>query len=37
VTLTRFQLRDVDAAAAQQLVALRGDFPAQTVRACPAS
>lgn len=37
VTLTRFQLRDLDAAAAQQLTALRGEFPAQTVRACPAS
>ena len=37
VTLTRFQLRDLDAAAAQQLAALRAEFQAQTVRACPAS
>ena len=37
VTLTRFQLRDLDAAAAQQLATLRGEFPAQSVRACPAS
>ena len=36
ITLTRFQLRDLDAAAAQQLGSLRGEFPAQTVRACPA-
>jgi len=35
ITLTRFQLRDLDAAAAQQLAAMRGEFPAQTVRACP--
>jgi hypothetical protein len=35
VTLTRFQLRDLDADAAQQLAAMRGEFPAQTVRACP--
>jgi hypothetical protein len=37
ITLTRFQLRDLDAAAAQQLATLRGEFPAQAVRACPAS
>jgi hypothetical protein len=37
LTLTRFQLRDLDAAAAQQLATLRGEFPAQAVRACPAS
>jgi hypothetical protein len=37
VTLTRFQLRDLDAAAAQQLATLRSEFPAQAVRACPAS
>lgn len=37
VTLTRFQIRDLDAAAAQQLAALRGEFPAQSVRSCPAS
>lgn len=35
ITLTRFQLRDLDADAAQQLAAMRGEFPAQTVRACP--
>lgn len=37
ITLTRFQLRDLDATAAQQLGALRGEFPAQAIRACPAS
>jgi cell division septation protein DedD len=36
VTLTRFQLRDLDAAAARQLATLRGDFPSQTLRVCPA-
>ena len=36
-TLTRFQLRDLDAAAAQQLATLRGEFPAQSVRGCPAN
>jgi hypothetical protein len=36
IALTRFQLRDVDAPAAQQLGALRGEFPAQSVRSCPA-
>ena len=36
ITLTRFQLRELDAASAQQLTALRADFPAQTVRACSA-
>jgi hypothetical protein len=35
ITLTRFQLRDLDAEASQQLAAMRGEFPAQTVRACP--
>jgi hypothetical protein len=37
LTLTRFQLRDLDAAAAQQLATLRGEFPAQSVRGCPAN
>ncbi|MGZ8255866.1 MAG: SPOR domain-containing protein, partial [Burkholderiaceae bacterium] len=37
VTLTRFQLRDLDAAAAQQLATLRGEFPLQAVRTCSAS
>ena len=32
--LTRYVLRDVDAAAAGQLSALRGDYPAQTMRPC---
>jgi hypothetical protein len=32
---TRFQLRDLDAAAAQQLSALRNEYPAQTLRPCP--
>jgi len=36
ITLTRFQLRELEAASAQQLAALRSDFPAQTVRACSA-
>jgi hypothetical protein len=36
VALTRFQLRDLDTPAAQQLGALRGEFPAQSVRPCPA-
>lgn len=36
ITLTRFQLRDLDAAQAQQLGALRADFPAQSLRLCPA-
>ena len=36
IILTRFQLRELDPASAQQLAALRPDFPAQTVRACPA-
>lgn len=34
VNATRFQLRELDAAAAQQLAAIRKDFPAQTVRPC---
>jgi len=33
-TLTRFQLRDIDAATARQLSALRGDYPAQSLRPC---
>ena len=37
ITLTRFQLRDLDAAEAQQLAALRAEFPAQSVRPCPAA
>jgi hypothetical protein len=35
VTVTRFQLRDLDVAAARQLALLRPEFPAQTLRACP--
>ena len=35
ITVTRYQLRDLDAATVAQLAALRGDFPAQTLRACP--
>lgn len=31
---TRFQLRDLDAAGAQQFAAIRKDFPAQNVRPC---
>ena len=34
LSTVRYQLRDLDVAAARQLAALRGDFPAQTVRAC---
>lgn len=34
VNATRFQLRDLDAAASQQLAAIRKDFPAQSVRPC---
>lgn len=34
--LTRFQLRDLDAGAVQQLATLRSEYPAQTVRACAA-
>ena len=34
VVLTRFQLRELDAAASRQLASLRGEFPAQTVRPC---
>ncbi len=34
VTVTRFQLRDVDATTARQLAALRTEFPAQGVRPC---
>jgi hypothetical protein len=37
ITLTRFQVRDLDAAAVRQLATLRGDFPAQTLRSCPAN
>jgi hypothetical protein len=33
-SLARFLLRDLDAAAARQLSALRSEYPAQTVRAC---
>lgn len=36
IALTRFQLRDLDATAVQQLDTLRGEFPAQSVRPCPA-
>lgn len=36
VVLTRFQLRDLDAAATQHLAALRAEYPAQSVRACAA-
>lgn len=35
MALTRFQLRDLDGPAAQQLGTLRSEFPAQTVRPCP--
>jgi hypothetical protein len=34
VVLTRFQLRELDAAASRQLAALRSEFPAQTLRPC---
>lgn len=34
VSATRFQLRDVDAAAAQQLALVAREFPAQSVRPC---
>jgi hypothetical protein len=34
VSAVRFQLRELDAAAARQLAALRADFPAQSVRPC---
>jgi hypothetical protein len=36
VVLTRFQLRDLDAAAARQLATLRNEFPGQTLRPCTA-
>jgi hypothetical protein len=35
VTLTRFQLRDMDPVSAQQLAAVRNDFPGQSLRPCP--
>lgn len=35
IALTRFQLRDLDAAAAQQLAALGSEFPVQSARPCP--
>jgi sporulation related protein len=34
VSAVRYQLRDLDVAAARQLAALRSDFPSQSVRAC---
>jgi hypothetical protein len=34
ITMTRFQLRDLDTAAARQLASLVAGFPAQTVRPC---
>jgi len=34
VVLTRFRLRELDAAASRQLAALRSEFPAQTLRRC---
>jgi hypothetical protein len=34
VTLTRFQVRDLDATAARQLATLQEDFPAQALRPC---
>jgi hypothetical protein len=34
MTATRYQLRELDAATAQQLDAIRKEFPAQSVRAC---
>ncbi len=35
ITLTRFQLRDLDAASAQQLATVGNDFPGQSLRPCP--
>jgi hypothetical protein len=32
--LTRFQLRELDAAASRQLATLRNEFPAQSLRPC---
>ena len=34
VTATRYQLRELDAAAAQRLASIRKEFPAQSVRPC---
>jgi hypothetical protein len=34
VTATRYQLRELDAGAAQQLAAIKKEFPAQTLRPC---
>lgn len=34
IAVTRFQLRDLDAATVRQLALLRSDFPAQTLRGC---
>jgi hypothetical protein len=34
VVLTRFQLRELDAAASRQLATMRNEFPAQTLRPC---
>jgi len=34
ITATRYQLRELDAAAAQQLASIRKEFPAQSVRPC---
>ena len=34
VVMTRFQLRELDAAASRQLATLRNEFPGQTVRPC---
>jgi hypothetical protein len=37
VNATRFQLRDLDAAAAQQLATIRKEFPVQSIRPCTAA
>jgi hypothetical protein len=37
ISVTRFQLREVDAALNQQFATIQKDFPAQSIRPCPAS
>ncbi len=37
ISVTRFQLREVDAAAAQQLAAIQKEFPAQSIHPCPST
>jgi hypothetical protein len=37
ISVTRFQLRDVDSTLAQQLATIQKDFPAQSIHPCPAS